>query len=83
MAPKDTLSIPLTAETRDALTRAAHSHDTAGASALAGEILEEWAPKLSALRAKVGAPEAAAILLESADWDDDPADFFPQINDFK
>jgi hypothetical protein len=81
MAPTQTLSVRLTAETRAALTKAAHSHDTAGASALARDILEKWVRKLALLEMREGMRNAVSFLLENPDWGDDPADFFPQVKD--
>jgi len=83
MAPTQTLSVRLTAETRDVLTKAAHSHDTAGASALARDILEEWVRRVRLLETREGMRKAVSFLLEHPDWGDDPAGFFPQVNDFK
>ncbi len=68
----------LDAQTRRVLAEVASTHDAAGASALARDILERWATDTLAAQTRVGIARATAYLRNRADgWDDDPADFFP------
>jgi len=83
MAPTETLSVRLTAETRATLTEAAHSHDSAGASALAREILEHWARRVRDRQIKSDMKRAVSFMLAHDDWGDDPADFFPAIKEME
>ncbi len=80
MAPTDTLSVRLTHETRETLIYAAASHDVAGASALAREILEKWARKIRQREVRDGMRKAVSYMLEHPDWDA-PEDFFPAIKE--
>ncbi len=77
----ETLSVRLDARTKQILAESAATHDAAGASALARDILERWANETLATRRRESAEAAAAFLCEhNGDWADDPADFFPDIS---
>ena len=79
--PTETLSVRLDARTKQILAESAATHDVAGASALAREILERWAHETLAARRKASAEAASSFLTEhDGDWADDPADFFPDIS---
>lgn len=80
MATTDTLSVRLDARTRQALADAAGSHDAAGASALARQILEAWADQSEEMRTRASVQKAVSYLRASGDWDDDPAEFFPGVD---
>lgn len=80
MATTDTLSVRLDARTRKALADAARSHDTAGASALARQILEAWAAQSERARLDTSVQKAVTYLRVAGDWDDDPAEFFPGVD---
>ena len=74
---RETLSVRLSARARQALAEAAPTHDAAGASALARDILEQWADQAIAERAREGARRVAGYIERHPNgWDDDPADFF-------
>ena len=78
MANSETLSVRLDQRTRRVLAEAAATHDAAGASALARDILERWAAETLAAQRRASIDRAAAYLRTHAEgWDDDPADFFP------
>jgi hypothetical protein len=79
MAKSETLSVRLDPETRRILAESAETHDAAGASALARDILEKWvAERVLAVR-KAAIARAAAHLEAHPDWGDDPEDFFPGV----
>ncbi len=80
MASTDTLSVRLDARTRQALAEAAGSHDAAGASALARQILEAWAAQSAEVRTRASVQRAVSYLRFSGDWDDDPGEFFPGVD---
>ena len=76
MAITETLSVRLSPQTRSVLAEAAATHDAAGASALARDILERWASETVAAQTRAGIERAAAYLKAHADgWADEPADF--------
>ena len=77
MAITETLSVRLTPATRRVLAEAAPTHDAAGASALARDILERWAAETLASRTKTTLETAVSYLRTHPEgWGDDPADFF-------
>ncbi len=77
MAATETLSVRLTPETRRVLSEAAATHDAAGASALARDILERWAAEALASQTKTSIERAIDYIEAHPEgWDDDPADFF-------
>lgn len=77
MATSETLSVRLTPATRRVLAEAAPTHDAAGASALARDILERWAAETLAARTSASISEAVDYLRTHPEgWADDPADFF-------
>jgi hypothetical protein len=77
MAITETLSVRLTPATRRVLADAAPTHDAAGASALARDILERWAAETLALQTKTSVERAVDYLRTHPEgWADDPADFF-------
>jgi hypothetical protein len=82
VAITETLSVRLSPETRKILAEAAPTHDAAGASALARDILEQWAAAEKEARFRESALRAVSYLREHPDWDD-PADFFPGVKDFE
>lgn len=81
MAKTVTLSVRLGTETRRLLAEAAPTHDAAGASALAREILERWASETLADAQRESLKRAVSYLRAHDAWDDDPADFFPALRD--
>jgi hypothetical protein len=77
MAITETLSVRLTPATRRVLAEAAATHDAAGASALARDILERWAAEMLASQVKTSVERAVSYLRTHPEgWTDDPADFF-------
>ncbi|HEV3156590.1 MAG TPA: hypothetical protein VGZ00_04525 [Candidatus Baltobacteraceae bacterium] len=81
MALSDTLSVRLNRQTRRILAEAAPTHDAAGASALARDILEQWAADTLAKQTHADIERAAAYLRTHPEgWDDDPAAYFPGIS---
>jgi hypothetical protein len=73
-----TLSVRLTPATRQILAEAAATHDAAGASALARDILEHWAAETLAAKTKADIAGVVSYLVaHPAGWADDPAEFFP------
>jgi hypothetical protein len=77
MASSETLSVRLTPETRRVLAEAASTHDAAGASALARDILERWAAETMASQIQAGIDRAVSYLqVHPEGWDDDPDSFF-------
>ncbi len=79
----ETLSVRVDIRTRQVLAESAATHDAAGASALARDILERWAVETVARQREAGVARAARYLAEhGGDWDDDPADFFPDISGY-
>jgi hypothetical protein len=77
MAPSVTLSVRLSRETRRILAEAAPTHDAAGASALARDILEKWAADTQAARTSAGIDRAVSYLIAHPEgWDDEPDEFF-------
>jgi hypothetical protein len=80
MATSETLSVRLTSEARRVLAEAAPTHDAAGASALARDILERWAAETKAEQIRAGVDRAVAYMhAHPQGWDDDPHSFFPAI----
>jgi hypothetical protein len=80
MAASETLSVRLSQETRRILAEAAPTHDAAGASALARDILERWAAETRAAQTRASIERAAGYLRSRAEgWEDEPSDFFPGI----
>jgi hypothetical protein len=78
MAKTDTLSVRLSAQTRRVLAQAAATHDAAGASALARDILERWAAETLAAQTRASVERATAYFHSNPEgWVDDPAEFFP------
>jgi hypothetical protein len=78
MAITETLSVRLNPRTRRVLAEAAPTHDAAGASALARDILEQWAADTLANQTRADIDRAAAYLRAHHEgWADDPAAFFP------
>ncbi len=76
----ETLSVRLSAETREILASAAATHDAAGASALARDILEKWAAENKKAQIHAGIERLNAYMdAHPEGWDDDPHDFFPAI----
>jgi hypothetical protein len=79
----ETISVRLDARTKQILAESAATHDAAGASALARDILERLASETLATRRRASFESAAAFLVENdGDWADDPAEFFPDIARF-
>ena len=77
MAVTETLSVRLTSAARRILAEAAPTHDAAGASALARDILERWAAETLAAQTKTSVDRAVDYLRSHPEgWADDPADFF-------
>lgn len=77
MAKSETLSVRVNPGTRQILGEAAATHDAAGASALAREILELWAAQELARRQSESLERAVSYLRAHPDgWDDDPDEFF-------
>lgn len=77
MAASETLSVRVTPQTRRILAASAATHDAAGASALAREILERWAIETLAAQTKTSIEQAIAYLRDHpTGWDDEPASFF-------
>ena len=77
MATTETLSVRLTPATRRVLAEAASTHDAAGASALARDILERWAAETLAAQTKASVQAAVEYLRRHPEgWADDPAAFF-------
>jgi hypothetical protein len=63
--------------TRRVLADAAATHDAAGASALARDILEQWAAATLAAQTKMSVERAVDYLRTHPEgWNDNPADFF-------
>jgi hypothetical protein len=75
------LSVRLSPEARRILAESAATLDAAGASALARDILERWAAETRAAKISASAKRVAEHLRDHPDWGDDPAAFFPSIND--
>ena len=78
MAKTATLSVRVSAKTRRVLAEAAATHDSAGASAMARDILERWAGEAEARATRDSLRNALSFLQQHGDWDDEPADFFPE-----
>lgn len=81
MAKTATLSVRVSAKTREALVQAAEKHDAAGASAMAREILEQWAEEEDARATGRSLRDAVSFLKSHPDWNDEPAEFFPEADD--
>lgn len=65
-------------ETRQILAEAAATHDAAGASALARDILERWAEDTIAAQRRADVRTVVSYLKAHPEgWDDDPDEFFP------
>ena len=78
VAEEATLVVRLGRHAQLALIEAAPTHDAAGASALAREILESWATeRLTAERAKSIQQAVSYLRSHPQGWVDDPASFFP------
>jgi hypothetical protein len=72
--------VRLDPETRRILAESAATHDAAGASALARDILEKWAATRADEALQAGIDRVAAYVRDHPDgWDDDPEDFFPGV----
>lgn len=77
MAKTETLSVRLSQQARRVLEETAHSHGAVGASALARDILEEWAAQQRSRRQRMSIRRTVSFLIEKAgDWEDEPARFF-------
>ena len=77
MASTATLSVRLRSQTRQVLAAAAATHDAAGASALARDILEDWAAATLAKQTQASVDRAREYLRAHPDgWADEPTDFF-------
>ncbi len=77
MATTETLSVRLDAQTRRVLAEAAPTHNAAGASALARDILEQWVARTLAEQRSASIDRAVSYLRDHPDgWGDNPADFF-------
>lgn len=82
MPKTETLSVRLDSETRRVLAEAAPTHDAAGASALARDILERWAARRIAAARRASVERAVSYLQRHPDgWDDEPSEFFPDADD--
>lgn len=79
MTKSATLSVRLEPQTRRLLGELARTHDAAGASALAREILERWASEVLAAKRRESLDRAISYLHTHDAWDDDPGDFFSPI----
>jgi hypothetical protein len=80
MATSETLSVRLTPEARRVLAEAAPTHDAAGASALARDILERWAAETKAAQIQSGVDRLVSYMeAHPQGWDDDPDSFFPGL----
>jgi hypothetical protein len=76
--------VRLSTETRDFLDAVAADHESAGASALAREILEAWVAAQRAELARAGVQRAISYLHANPNgWNDDPDDFFPPARKLK
>ncbi|MGP6157520.1 MAG: hypothetical protein ACLPYS_08445 [Vulcanimicrobiaceae bacterium] len=64
---------------KQALVEAAAAGNAEGPSALARDILEEWAAKAIAAKTRADVARASAYFREHPDWEDDPSDFFPGV----
>jgi hypothetical protein len=73
----DILSVRLSREARRVLAESASTHDAAGASALARDILERWAAETQDAKIRASAERLAEHLRAHPDWGDDPGVFFP------
>ena len=62
MASSETLSVRVTPATRRILAEAAPTHDAAGASGLARDILERWAAETLASQTKASIDQAVDYL---------------------
>lgn len=81
MAASETLSVRLTQMTRRVLAEAASTHDAAGASALARDILERWAASFVAEQTRAGIDRAVSYLrVHPEGWADEPDGFFPDAS---
>ncbi len=79
MASSQTLSVRLSAQTRQILADSASAHHAAGASALARDILERWAAQAMERQRSSDIERVAAYVAVHPDgWADDPSDFFPE-----
>ena len=84
MAASETLSVRLSPVIRRILAEAAATHDAAGASALARDILEQWAAETLAARTKASIDQAVHYLRTHPEgWSDDPTDFFSDLTGSK
>lgn len=76
MADTEDLLVRLTPAICRALMEAAASHDKAGASALAHDILERWAAETLAAKTMTSLEQAIDYLRTHQEgWSDDPGDF--------
>jgi hypothetical protein len=71
------LSVRLSREARRTLAEVAATHDAAGASALARDILERWASETRDAKIRASAERVAEHVRKHPDWGDDPSAFFP------
>jgi hypothetical protein len=80
VARTETLSVRIDPQTRKLLSDVAVTRDVPGASALAREILEQWAHETLAARTRASVLGAVSYLRAHPEgWDDTPADFFPGL----
>ena len=77
----DILSVRLSHEARRILHESAATHDAAGASALARDILERWASETRDAKIRASAERVSEHLRKHPDWGDDPSSFFPDVKD--
>jgi hypothetical protein len=77
----DILSVRLSQEARRILEESAATHDAAGASALARDILERWATETRDAKIRASAERVAEHLRQQPDWGDDPAAFFTGVEE--
>ena len=76
MVSSETLSVRVTPQTRRVLADTAATHDAAGASALARDILERWAAERLAEQTRADIARATAYLRAHPEgWGDDPDSF--------
>lgn len=77
MIRSEALFVRVTPATRRILAEAAPTHDAAGASALASDILEKWATERVPFHRKTSVSRAVEYLRAHPEgWADEPTDFF-------
>lgn len=80
MTKNATLSVRVSARTREILAEEAAEGGVTGLSTLAREILERWAEQALESRRRASLQRAVSYLREHPEgWDDEPAEFFPGI----